>query len=166
MNGWRLMGRLAGIFALGGVAWGQAGVPNQQNTACTFEDGGQVSVRYEAADAHGDKPPEGRAWSPGDSPMFLFTSTAVKLGDDEIPVGAYSMFVIPEKHAWTLVVSKDVNGKKYDPQQDLAREPMELGSLDQGEKTVSMVVGHIAPKVCSLRLYYGKTGAWVEFKEP
>jgi hypothetical protein len=59
-----------------------------------------------------------------------------------------------------------VNSKKYDAQQDLTREPMELGSVDEAERAVTMVLGHIAPKVCSLRLYYGKTGAWVEFKEP
>ena len=166
MRGWRIASRMVGVMALLGVGWGQVSVPEQQMAACTFEDGGQVSVRYEAAEAHGDKPPEGRAWSPGETPIFLFTSTAVKLGEDAIPIGAFSLFVIPEKHVWTLVVNKDVSGKKYDAQQDLAREPMELGSVDEASKEVSVVLGHIAPKVCSLRLYYGKTGAWVEFKEP
>jgi len=166
MKCWRMMSCCAGLVLLGAVAWGQSAGANQQSAACTFEDGGQMSVRYEAVEPHGDKPPDGRAWSPGDSPIYLFTSTAVKLGDDVIPIGAYSMFVIPEKHSWTLVVNKEVNSKKYDAQQDLTREPMELGSVDEAERAVTMVLGHIAPKVCSLRLYYGKTGAWVEFKEP
>lgn len=166
MNCGRIFASVGWTMVLSAVVWGQSGATNQQTAACTFEDGGQVSVRYAAADAHGEKLPEGRAWSPGDEPMLMFTSTAVKLGDDEIPIGAYSVYIIPEKHAWTLAVNKDVSGKKYDAQLDVAREGMELGSVDQAEKAVSMVLGHVAPKVCSLRLYYGKTGAWVDFKEP
>ena len=154
------------LGALAVASGPQETTPNQQMSACNFEDGGQVTVRYEAAPVHGDRLAEGRAWSPGETPMFLFTSTAVKLGNTEIPVGAYSMYVIPEKHTWTLVVSKDVNSKKYDASQDLARVEMELGSLDQPEKMVDVAMGHTAPKQCSLRLYYGKTGAWAEFKEP
>jgi hypothetical protein len=98
--------------------------------------------------------------------MYLFTTTDVKVGETLVPTGAYSMFVIPEKHQWTLVVNKDVNDKKYDPQQDLARAPMELGMLDEGQKQVDVVLGHMAPKQCNMRIYYGKTGAWAEFKEP
>lgn len=157
------------VLFLGALAMAsgpQETAPNQQMSACTFEDGGQVTVRYDSAQVRGDRLPDGRAWSPGDTPMYLFTSTAIRLGDTQIPIGAYSMYVIPEKHTWTLVVSKDVNSKKYDATQDLARGQMELGSLDQPEKMVDVAMGHTAPKQCSLRLYYGKTGAWAVFKEP
>lgn len=154
------------LCALLMAAWGRTPAPNQETTACTFEGGGQVSVRYDAAPAHGDRPPEGRVWSPGDSPIYLFTSTTLKAGEAKIPTGAYSLYVIPEKNQWLLVVNKDVTDKKYDPEEDLVRVPMDLGTVDETVKNVSLVFGHIAPKQCNLRLYYGKTGAWAVFSEP
>ena len=90
----------------------------------------------------------------------------MKLGEAQIPVGAYSLFVILEKNRWMLIVNKDVSDKNYDPQQDLVRVPMDLGTVDEGAKNVELVLGHVAPKECSLRLYYGKTGAWATLSEP
>ena len=155
---------LLGVLAT--AVWAQSPAENQQTSACTFADGGQVSVRYEPTPVHGDRPAEGRVWSAGESPMYLFTTTVLKAGDTQIPVGAYSLYVIPLKSQWTLVVNKDVTSKKYDAQQDIARLPMDLGSLDAAEKNVQLLFAHVAPKQCSLRLYYGKTGAWAVFSEP
>jgi hypothetical protein len=147
------------------ISWAQSPAPNQQSTACQFADGGQLSVRYDAAPVHGDLS-GGHAWSPGEQPMYLFTTKAVKAGDTAIPAGAYSLYVLPEKQHWTLVVNKDVSSKKYDAQQDLAHMPMDRGTIDDAAKEVSLTLGHIAPKQCSLRLYYGKVGAWAVFTEP
>jgi hypothetical protein len=109
---------------------------------------------------------DGKVWSPGKSPIFLFTSATLKLGQTTIPVGAYSVYVIPGKKNWTLVVNKGVaeNGK-YDEAKDLVRAPMESGSLGSPSKQVEISLGHVASKQCSLRLYYGSTGTWVEFQE-
>lgn len=154
---------LLGVLAV--ACWPQAPTSNQQTSVCTFDDGGQVSVRYDAVAAHGEHLPLGRVWSPGESPIYLFTSTPVQAGQTKIPVGAYSLYVIPEKNAWTLVVNKDVSDKKYDPQKDLVRVPMDLGSVDEAVKNVQLALGHVAPRQCTLRLYYGKTGAWAVFSE-
>lgn len=147
------------------TAWAQTPAASQQTTVCQFTDGGQVSLRYEEAPARGNDLP-GHVWSPGELPMYLFTSTALKVGDTMIPAGAYSVYVTSEKQRWTLVVNKDVNGKKYDAAQDLARLPMDRGTIDEPAKDVNLTFGHIAPKQCSLRLYYGKIGAWAVFGEP
>jgi hypothetical protein len=136
------------------------------SSVCTFEDGGQMSVRYDAARVSREKLSDGHPWTPGDVPMLLFTSTALKLNNTEIPTGAYSLFFMPGKEQWTLVVNKDVSGRSYSKQQDVVRAPMGIGSLDDPGEQASIVLGHLAPKECSLRLYYGKIGAWVEFNEP
>ena len=98
--------------------------------------------------------------------MLLFTSADLKVGNAEIPVGAYSMYVIPGKDKWTLVVSKNVseNGK-YDQQQDLLRAPMGTGTLNSPVQPPSVDLGHTAAKQCNMRLYYQKTGAFIEFEE-
>lgn len=147
------------------ISSAQTPATNQQSTVCQFADGGQLSVRYDPAAVHGDQLPGGHVWSPGEQPMYLFTTKAIKAGDTEIPAGAYSLYILPEKQHWTLVVNKDVSSKKYDGQQDLAHMPMDRGTIDDAAKEVSLMLGHIAPKQCSLRLYYGKVGAWAVFTE-
>jgi Protein of unknown function (DUF2911) len=139
-----------------------AGQPAQ--ATCTFDDGSQMYVRY-----HPDSEknlPSGRVWAPGGQPMLLFTDTTLELGNSEIPVGAYSMYVIPEKREWTLIVNRDVKpGSGYQKDQDLVREPMEIGELEQAQQQTSIYFGHSAAKQCNMRIYHGSVGTWVEFKE-
>lgn len=138
---------------------------NSQTTTCSFDDEKQISVQYNAVSAS-DKLPNGKVWAPNGSPLLLFTQTPVTLGNTEIPVGAYSMFVIPGKENWTLIVNKNVTpGSKYDESQDLARVQMDIGQLGNPEKQLSVVFGHSGPKQCSMRIYYGKIGTWADFHE-
>jgi hypothetical protein len=155
----------AALSLLAMTAWAQTPAPSQQTTVCQFTDGGQLSLRYEEMPARGNDLPA-HIWSPGESPMYLFTSTAIKVGDTMIPPGAYSLYVASEKQHWTLVVNKNVRKEKYDAAQDLARLPMDRGTIDEPAKDVNLMFGHIAPKQCSLRIYYGKFGAWAVFAEP
>lgn len=154
------------LFTL--VNSGLAQTPSSSTTAaCSFQDGRQLSVRHTSDEAvlGKDKLPEGKLWIPGGAPLFLFTEVPLSVGNLEIPVGAYSMYLIPEKGNWTLVLNKKVTeAEKYDKGQDLARVPMEIGQLSAPEK-FAISFGHVAPKQCNMRIYYGKTGAWAEFKE-
>jgi hypothetical protein len=96
--------------------------------------------------------------------MVLFSQTDLTVGKTEIPVGAYTMFVIPGKENWTLIINKNVTpGSKYDESQDLVRVPMDTGQLGSPEKQLSVIFGHVGPKHCSMRIYYGKVGAWADF---
>jgi len=84
----------------------------------------------------------------------------------QIPVGAFSMYVIPNKKDWTLIVNKNVTaGSKYEESQDLARSSMELGNLSQPVKPLQVVLAHMGAKLCSIRLYYGTVGVLTEFTE-
>src|SRR5574337_1095413 len=139
------------LLMLQGMLWAQAPNPAQtQTTVCTFEDGKEISVKYQAAPVKHEKLTEGTRWSPGKTPMFLFTAVPVKLADTEIPVGAYSMYVIPGKKQWTLIVNKNVSSNKYDENEDVVRANMDTGSLGAAEKNVSVVFAHVAPKQCSM----------------
>jgi len=141
--------------------------PQSGNAFCTFDDGKQISARYsETAAGRNDAPPSGKIWTPGGSAMTLFTDTEVTINSTAIPTGAYTMYLLPGKKSWTLIVSKNVKvDAKYDEKQDLARAPMETGTLSDPEEQLKVFFGHIAPKQCELNLDYGKTRAWVEFKE-
>lgn len=135
--------------------------------SCDFDDGTELSVQYnKSAGAGKDEPHNGKIWEPGGSPMTLYTQIPVILNRVEIPIGAYRMYVLPNRKDWTLIVNRNVTpGAKYDQTQDLVRAPMELGDLSQPVKPMQVIFGHLAPKLCSIRLYYGNTGALAEFNE-
>jgi len=132
-----------------------------QNAFCNFEDENQVSVQYTPTVK--ETPRMGKVWSPG---VTLYVQTPLTLGNSTIGLGAYSVHFLPEKKNWTIVVNKNVSkGAAYDPSQDVARAPMEIGEVPSPEKSLQLSFGHMAPKHCSLRVYYQKTGAFAEFME-
>ena len=146
----------------------QADAADQTATiTCDFTDGNEITVQYNnAAMSEKDQPRTGRVWLPGGSPMTLFTQVPLVLNHVELPVGAYSMYVIPNKKDWTLIVSKNVtNPKNYDEKQDLVRAPMEMGGVNSPPKRLQASFAHTAPKQCSIRLYYETNGAFVDFSE-
>jgi Protein of unknown function (DUF2911) len=140
--------------------------PKTATSTCTFQDGKQMSVRYEAGGVGKKGLPQGELWPPSGSPMLLFTQVALSVANSDIPAAAYSAYLIPEKDKWTLVINKAVSaGSPYDQQQDLVRVPMQIGHLGRPMKNVKVVFGHVAPKQCNMRIYSGKIGAWAEFNE-
>ena len=149
-----------------GTACAQTAQAAPANAVCTFADGQQMSLRYTRPSGSGkQKLPMGQVWAPGDSPMDLFTQVGLSTGNSEIPIGAYRVYIIPDKKSWTLVINKNVAaGSKYDQQQDLVRVPMQIGHLGTAV-SFEASFAHMAPKQCNLRIYYGKIGTWAEFTE-
>lgn len=141
--------------------------PGSENAVCSFDDGKAASVRYVRAPANGkDAFHLGKLWTPGGNPIFLFTETRLSVGDTDIPAGAYSIFLVPGREEWTLIVSSNVSsGTRYDERQDLVRARMQTGELNQAEGKLVIYFGRVGPRECDMRLDFGKTRAWIEFKE-
>jgi Protein of unknown function (DUF2911) len=158
---------LVGQLTLRGISQQAASLGKLAEVVCTFDDGKQMKVEYSNATAkRGQELHEGRLWEPGGSPMFLFTAAELTIGGAVIPEGAYSLYVIPEKRSWTLVVNRNTAAAgQYDQRQDLVRAPMEIGKNDVPVAQVQVALAHIGPRQCNLRLYYEETGAWAEFHE-
>jgi len=156
------------MICISSVALAQGTASNTPATAaCTFQSGAQMSVRYERMSVEKNKSlPNDEMWPRKESPMYLFTQSEVTVEGSRLPTGAYRIYVIPQKKTWTLIINKGVSADAaYDQQQDVARVPMETGQLSTPESQVEVALGHSAPKQCSMRIYYGKTGAFVDFKE-
>jgi len=157
---------LTGLLVPGTLALAQDSESQSQTAYCTYADDTQISVRYDASGKNKEEPKNGKLWEPGGSAMTLYTQGPVVLNQVEIPVGAFTVYVVPGKKEWTLVVNKNVTaGGKYDVAQDLVRAPMELGDLNPPVKPLQVALAHMAPKTCTLRLYYGNVGAQVDFVE-
>lgn len=161
--------RVAGfyvLFAITAFAQQPATQPTRDST-CIFEDGQQARISYAAKveDTKKDLPRD-KMWMPGDQPMILFIDTNLTLSGATIPAGAYSMYIIPGKENWTLIVNKDVTpGAQYDETKDQTRATMETGRLPENQP-FQLAFARMKPKQCSLRMYYGKVGVWAEFNEP
>jgi Protein of unknown function (DUF2911) len=146
----------------------QADPPDPTATAtCDFDDGKEITAKYDSSVmGTKDQPRNSKIWLPAGSPITLFTQVPLILNHAEIPVGAYSVYVIPDRREWTLIVSKNVaSPKTYDDRQDLVRAPMELGGVNSPPKQLHLSFAHSGPKQCSIRLYYETTGAFVDFTE-
>jgi hypothetical protein len=139
---------------------------NDQTAICTFEDGNEISIRYQSLEANKKNDPNaGKPWGPGGSAMFLFTPTDLTLGSSTIPTGAHSLYLIKNKNDWTLIVNKSVEkGAAYDDKKDIARVNMQSSKLPSA-KPFSLTLGHMAPKVCSIQIVYADTAGWAEFKQ-
>jgi hypothetical protein len=88
------------------------------------------------------------------------------LGRTEIPLGAYSIYLIPDRKNWTLMVNRNVTpGAAYNSAQDVAHAQMDVGEIPEPVKELQLSFAHLGPKTCSLRVYYQKTGAFTEFLE-
>lgn len=132
-----------------------------QTTYCDFADGNQVSIQYSPTVK--EQPRNGRVWSPG---ITLYVQTPLTLGGAQIGLGAYSVHLIPDRKNWTLIVNKGVAaGSAYNAAEDVARGPMDIGEIPEPTKALQLSFAHMAPKQCSVRVYYQKTGAFADFME-
>lgn len=170
------MHRVLGWFVLALSVLLVTGSPFAQTTSatatCNFDPNTQLAVEYQRLEVNANKKvlgneiPFGKVWAPGDKPMKLFTNAPVMVGGKDVPIGAYTMFVIPEANAWTLIISKstDTSGK-YDEKDDFARIPMQFGKLQQAEPQFSVYFAHVAANQCNMRLDLQKARAWVVFEK-
>jgi hypothetical protein len=133
---------------------------SDESVACSFADGKEVSIRYRAVSSKEPLPKTG-VWTPGKAPLYLFLQTSVSLGTTTIPLGAYSIYVDPDKKQWTLIVNRNVEpGSQYDEKQDLVRVPMDTASVSSPVDRLQVALGATGAKQCSLRFYFGKTAAY------
>ncbi len=140
---------------------------NTETSVCSFEDGKEVSIRYNPAEyPKRYQIPNGKPWAPGDTAILLFTPTDLKAGNATVATGAYSMYILRNKTDWTLIVSRNTKeSAPYDATQDVVRIPMGTGKTSAVRTAFSAHLGHIAPKVCSIQINFGDTGAFADFTQ-
>jgi hypothetical protein len=138
-----------------------------RDTVCALDSGKQISARYIPGEAAGGaNPVPGKVWTPGGSAMTLFSQSKLKIGNTVLPIGAYTMYLIPGKKDWTLIVSRNQKiNAPYNQNEDLVRQPMQTATLERSEERLSVFFGHVGPGRCELNVSYGTTRAWVEFAE-
>jgi hypothetical protein len=113
--------------------------PSPPATA-TLDLGGGKSVtidysspRLKGRKVGGEIAPFGQVWRTGANEATTFVATAdITVGDTSVPAGSYTLFTIPNKDKWTLIISKKTGewGTAYPgPSEDLARVDMKVSAL-------------------------------------
>lgn len=147
--------------------------PGPATATCNFSDQQQLAVEYQKLDLGkndknfiGHQVPYGKVWEPGKQALTLFTNSPVSIDGTSVPVGAYTMYLIPDKDKWTLVVSKNTNkSAAYDKSKDVVRASMQTGQLPSPEPEFSVYFAHTGPKECTMRVDVADTRAWVPFQQ-
>src|ERR1700682_2926329 len=127
------------MAALGSAQMDKAARPSPAAKAtCALADGKSVTVDYSSPRAKGRKifgglVPYGQVWRTGANEATTFVTTGdVMVGGTHVPAGSYTIFTIPNKDKWTLVISKKAGGWGTDypgPENDLARIDMKASAL-------------------------------------
>jgi len=144
--------------------------PSPPATAkCEIAGGKSVTIDYSSPRKKGrvifgDLVPYGQVWRAGANEATTFvTSGDVMVGSTHVPAGSYTIFTVPEKDKWTLVISKTTGewGTAYSgAANDLARIPMKVGSGAAMENfTISFDKG---AKSCTLKMSWDTTVASVD----
>jgi hypothetical protein len=136
----------------------------EQTAVCRFEDGKAITIRYTRSHEP-QEPRTGVVWAPGGRPMVLLSETTLQVGTAILPVGAYSLYLVPNQARWELVVNKNVSAGEYEQEADVVRVPMDSGQLSSPVPELSVALGHVAPGQCNLRIYFKKQGMWAEIHE-
>jgi hypothetical protein len=130
------MTRRTAVLVLSGIPIARYATALQQKRASPHEtvstnlNGKEVSITYGRPYLKGrefgkDVAPYGQVWRLGadEATKLVLTSSVKVQGGPELTAGSYSLWAIPGKDKWTLIVNKaaTVWGTEYDQSQDVAR---------------------------------------------
>lgn len=109
--------------------------------------------------------PWDRIWRTGANVATHFsTDRTLAFGTAVIPPGRYTLFTLPARSGWTLIISRQTGqwGTEYDSAHDLARIPMRTRTLPSPVEQLTMGV---EPRTRGgvLRVQWDSTEAYVEF---
>jgi len=144
--------------------------PSPPATAkCELAGGKSVTIDYSSPRKKGrtifqDVVKYGEIWRTGANEATTFvTNSDLMVGGTHVPAGSYTIFTVPNKDKWTLVISKKTGewGTDYPGEkEDLARVDMKAATGPATENfTISFDKG---AKGCTLKLAWDTTVASVE----
>src|SRR5207245_7221014 len=147
-----------------------SGPSHQVKGKCELAGGKTITVDYSSPRAKGRKifgglVPYGEVWRAGANEATTFVTTAdVMVGGSHVPAGSYTIFAIPNKDKWTLVISKKTGewGIPYPgPSEDLARIDMKASTLPSAVENLTITFDKTAGG-CTLRMDRETTPASVD----
>lgn len=117
------------------------------STVATMGDA-MVKIRYSrplvrGRQIFGGVVPYERFWRTGaDAATKLTITRPIYFGTKELPAGQYSLFTLPEKDGWTLMINSqaDIWGTEYHAGNDVLRVPMSIERLNDNVEMLTIQV--------------------------
>jgi hypothetical protein len=157
------------VLAIASVACAQKPSPAAQ-AQCKFSDGKTITVDYSSPrmkgrKIFGDLVPFGEVWRTGANEATTFVTTAnVQVGGKSVPAGSYTIFTVPDKDKWTLIVNKKTGewGIPYKYEADeLARVGMKVSQTPSAVENFTIAFD----QACTLNISWENTQASVQITE-
>ncbi|MGF1637989.1 MAG: DUF2911 domain-containing protein [Cyclobacteriaceae bacterium] len=108
----------------------------------------------------GDVVPFDKLWRTGANAATKLTfSDDVKVGGLAVPKGSYSLFSIPGKTEWTIILNKNVNASigNYSEAEDMIRFKVKPVELTRATETMLINVNNIKESSANLEIIWEKT---------
>jgi hypothetical protein len=158
---------VVGVFK--GMHAAQAQKPSPAAKAsCDLGGGKTLTVDYSSPRMKGRKifgglVPYGEVWRSGANEATTFVTDAdITVGNKAVPAGSYTIFTIPDKDKWTLIISKKTGewGTAYPgADQDFARIDMTPSTLPTNVENFTIAFDRSAAGGCSMHLDWETTRA-------
>jgi len=138
-----------------------------------FSDGKTVIVDYSSPRAkgrvvYGGLVPYGQIWRAGANEATTFvTNTDLMVGGKPVPAGSYTIFVVPNKDKWTLIINKKTgeSGVPYPGESsELVRIDMKASTLPAPVEDFLIAFDKTGNN-CTMRMDWETTRASVEIAE-
>jgi len=162
------------MAALGAAQMDKNARPSPAAKATCEPAGGKtITVDYSSPRAKGRKifgglVPYGEVWRAGANEATTFVTTAdVMVGGSHVPAGSYTIFTIPTKDKWTLIISKKTGewGIPYPgTDQDLVRVDMKVSATPSPVENFTIAFDKAASG-CTLRMEWETTRATMDISK-
>ena len=104
--------------------------------------------------------PYGKVWRTGANEATEITTIKnIQINTYTLAAGTYSLFTIPEKDKWTIIINSDVGlwgAYNYNPQKDILRFEVPVQSIDKTYEPFTIIIDH-RNEVADLLLLWDKT---------
>ena len=167
----------ASIAQMGGMdtpATGKKAMPSPPATANVTLAGQAVTIKYNAPSKRG-RPimgalvPYDQVWRTGaNAATTLITPVSLHIGKLLVPAGTYTLYTMPSKDKWMLVVNKQTGqwGTEYKEDQDLGRIEMKAHTLPSSQEVMSISFNDIEKNSAEMHIRWDKADQSVEISTP
>ena len=155
--------RLAADFAARERAGNSFGQASRRDSVRAQIAGATIAIDYFSPSRRGrtllgEVIPYDQVWRTGaNNATSLVTSADLDIGGTTVPAGRYTLFTLPTRAGWTLIVNKQTGqwGTEYDASQDLARIPLQAEAAANGPERFTIAVEPGTGPTGMLRLLWG-----------
>ncbi len=150
-------------------------IPEASSTQTIIQDFGlgKITITYSRPNVKGRLifggiNPWGQVWRTGanSATVINFTENVIVEGNS-VPAGSYSLFTIPDKDEWTVILNKKVKqwgAYSYKQEEDFLRFKVKPENLDEKRETFTIQFTNETTSSSELRLVWDHTGIAIHLK--